>query len=370
MSGMEAMPAPAAAEVPVRATAQSAGSSEAAPQAARPGSAARGLSALGPTPPMTARGPSVVFTVDNGLSPTPSSALTKDRPRKTVRLPGSIGELNQAATTHLSDSTGVKLQPHMRMRLFHKGREMHHPTHISDLRDRDEIIIRIENRARSLAAAADKLMSTHQAHYIKHPLTPPVSRERDSSAITEQLKQSRLEGRSCYRNDYVKHLIPERPSTCDPSALYATHFMKQSAADRTNKSTYAAHFPWHNAKPIGPAGNDTESALSDAARGHRFTGRSSYMEDFTPRVATGFPARACGNDTASTLTEDQFRKPFDAKSQYAQDFVPYETDGRQPSARPQQEDQDHEKFAGMSEYRHQYVGRKFQHPLVHLLVDN
>lgn len=316
----------------------------------------------GPTAAAEASAPSVSVT----LAPAaPGSALLTPpgvTPRqRSVAIPRSLPELKQAAALHF-DPKGRS----PRVRMFHKGREMHHPLSIAELKDGDEVVIKLD-RPRNLQQAGDRVVTTHQADYVRHPARPrtPPSMSDATSALTGD--RTRLEGQSSYTADYPRHPAVPRPPSTTGQVNYSMHFLQHSA-EPVRHSHYAQHFPWHETQPRPAAGDDSASVLTAAIRGQPFSARSSYADDYRQREANP-PRKACGNDTASTLTEHVARQAFDGLSQYAADFVKHSSDCRQPSARPDRGSYRGQPFDGDSEYRRQFKPAPDKLALVKLRVE-
>lgn len=305
--------------------------------------------------------PTVSFTLAPGAAG--AGGFVGATPRqKTVVIPRSLPELKQTASLHFDPSNR-----NARLRMFHKGREMHHPMAIADLKDGDEVVIKMD-RPNGLQQAGDRVLTTHQADYIKHPARPrtPPAMTDDTSALSAERKK--LDGQSSYTSDYPRHPSAVRPPSTSPPAPFSMHFM-QNAAEPVRHSSYATHFPWHNTQPRPSAGDDTASVLTDAMRGQPFSARSSYADDYRKREAQGMPPRALGNDTASTLTDQVARQAFSGQSQYNVDFVKHSSDCRQPSARPDRGSSWGQPFAGDSEYRRQYKATLEKPSLVNLRME-
>lgn len=305
--------------------------------------------------------PAVNFTLASGPPGSAGAGTPGATPRhKTVGIPRSLPELRQTASLHF-DPSGRSA----RVRMFHKGREMHHPLAIADLKDGDEVVIKLD-RPRNLQQAGDRVLTTHQADYVKHaarPRTPPAMSD-DTSALTSDIAKSKLEGQSSYASDYPRHPTGVRPPSTNGQVAYSMHFLQQ-AAEPVRHSHYSTHYPWHNTQPRPSAGDDSASVLTAAIRGQPFSARSSYTDDYRKREAM-VPPKACGNDTASTLTDQVARQAFDGLSQYAADFVKHSSDCRQPSARPDRGASWGRRFAGDSEYRRQYKASLEKPPIVTL----
>lgn len=249
--------------------------------------------------------------------------------------------------------------------MFHKGREMHHPMAIDQLRDGDEVVVKLE-RPRNLQQAGDRVVTTHQADFVRHPARPrtPPSMSDATSALSGERK--RLEGQSSYTCDYPRHPPVARPPSNVGQASYSMHFL-QNTTEPVRQSSYAQHFTWHNAQPRQAAGDDSASVLTAAALGQPFSARSSYADDYRRREANP-PRKALGNDSASTLTHDVMRQAFDGQSQYASDFVKH-SDCRQPSARPDDGAYRGQPFKGDSEYRRQFKATLDKTALVNMRLE-
>jgi hypothetical protein len=283
--------------------------------------------------------------------------------KKTVVIPRSLPELQQLASRHFAHGGSG------RMRLFLKGRELHHPMAVADLQDGDVLTVRVEQN-RAFPATAERVLSTHQADFVKFPpgeTVKPVSDD-NASTLTAETRCAKLEGQSRYATDFVKHPRVPRVQMTE-HALYGTHFLKH-AGESVSKSTYSSHYPWHNTLAADSAGSDERSALSDAARGHPFTGRSSYSDDFPRRFgAPPEPAKAACTDYESTLTDQVMKSSFDGMTVYNQHFVKHPLTGRQPSARPARTSAESGTFAGSSEYNNQYTHYDPKAPRVQLLLE-
>mmetsp|Transcript_37921 Transcript_37921/g.80589 ORF Transcript_37921/g.80589 Transcript_37921/m.80589 type:complete len:312 (+) Transcript_37921:105-1040(+) len=286
------------------------------------------------------------------------SGVAEASSTKTIIIPRSLPELQQIASRQFNYDG--------RMRFYCKGKEMHHPLAVSTLQDGDVITVRLDS-SRAIASAGEKMLSTHQADFVRHPPGPPVEYKGNDSAstLTSDTRQCRLEGQSRYASDYIKHPRTPRQIPVDP-ALFHSHFLSH-AGEAEQKSTYLSHFPWHNAQAANSAGSDELSTLSEAGRGHPFQGRSSYADDFITRVGERQkPVQASGSDHASTLTDMTAKSKFEGLSSYNADFIKHNLNCRMPSARPIHSDSASGTFEGASEYRCQYYEYDPRAPRVHL----
>jgi len=283
-------------------------------------------------------------------------AVSSSTPRdsKLVPLPRSLGELKQAAAQRF-DPTGRSA----RLRVFHKGRELHHPRAIDELREGDEVVVKMDAGPHGLSQVGDRFLTSHRADYVRHTprAAPAAADECTSTGGADDAMPFKLEGQSSYVTDYIIHPREPRAAVNKGSEVkYSTHFL-QHAPEPVRQSSYAQHFPWHEVQPRAAAAEESASVLSDAAKGHVFDGTTSYKEDYNPRGKTPEPAKALGNDYVSVLSAMTAKQAFDGQSQYTVDFVKHSTDGRQPSQRPGRGDQEGKQpFDGNSEYR-----RQFQH---------
>merc|ERR1719198_1047744 len=100
-----------------------------------------------------------------------------------------------------------------------------------------------------------------------------------------------MDTKSCYSGDYVWHPRTPRQRSCAASKPFEQHFLKHAGGLAT-KSAYAQHFTWPDAPPAQSAGSDYESVLSEASRGHRFNGATTYSEVYDAESHWKAPAPA------------------------------------------------------------------------------
>eukprot|EP00438_Fugacium_kawagutii_P025233 Skav230246 [mRNA] locus=scaffold1818:201710:204012:- [translate_table: standard] len=159
--------------------------------------------------------------------------------RVTVSLPRTLHELKGHAHRNFTTKRGSS-KP---FRMFHHGKVViTHPNHMSNVKDGDVVV---------LTASPDEQgpppVSTHQAHYVPHPLQakkPPADEDGPKESVP-------FEGRSSYTVDYIPH------------PLEAVEF--ELTGVKTGKSTYASEYPW-------------------------FEGLSSYQQDYVKHPARPRPA--------------------------------------------------------------------------------
>jgi len=308
--------------------------------------------------PTGASPPGVSFVLDPAWSGAVGSAIPR---HISVAIPRSLPELKQVASLTFDPSGRSS-----RMRMFHHGRELHHPLAVESLKDGDVVTVRLEKPP--LQVAADRVLTTHQADFVKHPTQSRTlpSNDDGGAAVGAALRGRRCEGQSSYSSDYVRHHDVERPESVNGQVKYSTHWLSTPRGTDRTESTYNSLFPWHDSKP-GASGvsGAVASVLSDASRGHVFSARSTYADEYQHREAQPptMPFRA----SASVVTEQARGGAFSGASQYAADFVKHSGDCRQPSARPDRSDYSYQPFEANSEYRQQFVARSgAKTPLVHL----
>mmetsp|Transcript_7788 Transcript_7788/g.22173 ORF Transcript_7788/g.22173 Transcript_7788/m.22173 type:complete len:321 (-) Transcript_7788:60-1022(-) len=257
------------------------------------------------------------------------------RQRITVPMPRSLEDLNFAASRHFRGHQGM----------YHEGRtKLHRPHHVGHIKDGDVIVV-----ARGQMPYQEPAITTHQEHFIKHPLQaramPPP---RQGPAET-----GRFEGVSNYHTDYVKHPIQPRA----PAAPAQSNWRVGRMADPTGRTTYQNEFPWHDIKPAAPY-RPTEMSRDSAP----FEGATSYNTDYIkhdirPRTSNG-PQRRELNPG-----------PFEGDTTYNLDFVRHPLNDRvQPNAgygatlKP-----DSAPFEGCTEYNREYLQHPFERrPMVHI----
>ncbi|CAJ1384888.1 unnamed protein product [Effrenium voratum] len=250
--------------------------------------------------------------------------------RVTVPLPRTIQELKGHAHKHF----GAKHTSSNPLRMYHHGKVMiHHPNHMTNVKDEDVVVVTLGEDDQGPPP-----VSTHQAHFVPHPLQakkPPAGTDGPRENVP-------FDGKSSYNVDYIPHPLQGRDSAKPPRDGW-----EPGKNGRTGKSTYAAEFPWHTAKP-------PEKGNKQAPPGQSvpFEGLSSYQHDYIkhpnrPRSASGRPRPklpATG--------------PFDGTTTYTTDYKKFQV----PHARPQRLDarpSDPKPFEGSSEYRREYL----KHPL-------
>lgn len=280
---------------------------------------------------------------------------------KTVPMPRSLPELQQAAALHFKTDG--------RMRLYHHdqdSKELHHPASVGGIKDGDTVLVRIE-KSRALGACTLPGRSTHQSDFVEHNSDPAVPTMNDAtSTLTADIQGLPLEGQSCYALDYVRYPATPRRGPLGKSALYGQHFLKHAGEERP-MSSYKQQFRWPDAKAAESAGSDDASVLTAASKGHRFTATTRYAEDFdAKRWQVPPPPKPAGNDSSSTLTDAVARVPFEGQSSYSDHFIKHAQTGRQRNCRPENGTAREQSFAGSSEYRHKYADDAVRQPIVHL----
>mmetsp|Transcript_89287 Transcript_89287/g.257531 ORF Transcript_89287/g.257531 Transcript_89287/m.257531 type:complete len:328 (-) Transcript_89287:206-1189(-) len=257
------------------------------------------------------------------------------RQRVTVPMPKSIDDLHFAASRHFRGHQG----------LYHEGRaKIHRPHHVNYIKEGDVIVV-----AKGQKPYEAPPLTTHQDHFIKHPLqaraAPPPRQMPTTSA--------KFEGASNYHTDFVPHPIePRRPAAPAESGWRAGRM-----PDPTGRSTYQQEFPWHDMKPAAPY-RPTEFHKDSAP----FEGATSYNTDYVkhdvrPRTAVG-PQR-----------RDMNPGPFEGDTTYNLDYVRHPLNDRahphsgytatlKPDSAP---------FEGKTEYNREYLEHPFERrPMVHI----
>eukprot|EP00435_Cladocopium_sp_Y103_P051528 s1727_g16.t1 len=184
-------------------------------------------------------------------------------------------------------------------------------------------------------------LSTHQAHYVPHPLQakkPPADQDGPKESVP-------FDGKSSYTVDYIPHPLEARDSAKPPKNVWEPG----RTGVKTGKSTYACEYPWHNVKPP-----DKTSKQAPPGKAVPFEGLSSYQQDYVkhparPRSATGRPK-----------PQLPASGPFEGCTTYTTDYKRFQV----PQTRPIRMDgsnlqSEPKPFEGSSEYRREYL----KHPL-------
>jgi len=272
--------------------------------------------------------------------------------KKAVPLPRSLPELQQTAVLNLYPGRDVR-----RMRMFHKGREIHLTAPIPDIVDGDVIHCR---RAMNTGEKEvdDPIQSTHQADLINFGVVEPAKPMiKDGTSVLSAVSAGKtMEGRSRYMDDYTKHPVSARQSC---AARHQTSNISQFKTDGAlEKSSYKSQFVWHEAaaeqKSLASRGSD----LSGEFLGKKFEAVSNYKDDYFR--SKGFkqpqPDRVTICDNDSTLTDAVRSVPFSGMSTYGGHYVKFmDAEKRQP-VRPQAQISKAQPLEPHTEYRRQYQG--------------
>uniref|UniRef100_A0A7S1S496 Uncharacterized protein n=1 Tax=Alexandrium catenella TaxID=2925 RepID=A0A7S1S496_ALECA len=127
--------------------------------------------------------------------------------------------------------------------------------------------------------------------------------------------------------------------------------------EKTGKSMYAVHYPWHDVEPTRAAKPSPGVPLNDAP----FEARTSYMTDYIKH-----PVRPRSATTSARPRGEPL--PFEATTTYNNDYQNIPT-ARNPPAKPLRATlaPDGSPFVGSSEYKREYTELKMEHrPMVHL----
>jgi len=289
----------------------------------------------------------------NNKSPDIDDKLVSDpRTRRTIPLPRTLPELQHHAHTHFGHKG--------RLRMYHRAKEVVHPSMISNIAHDDVVKVRADRR-KLQEASVDIPLTTHQAHYVRHPLEPPVqpAGTDDESSLTDDMRGKKLGGPSCYKRDYVPH-PPHGPEEPADVGIFKTH-VKNHGGNPDYRTSYAMHYPWKDVQEAPPpCGTDDASVLTDAMMGKPLDASTIYQEHYVPKRPATHPSFPLGR---SVLTEWLTKEPFHGQSTYDRHYVKKPLTGRQPSARPPRDMPGERPFQAGSEYRRNYDPKELGKPL-------
>lgn len=279
--------------------------------------------------------------------------------QSTVPLPRSLTELQQAAALQFKHSGCV--------RVYKDGREVHQSSAVRALIDGDSLTVRLTD-PRSFPRRSTPVRTTHQADFVQFAAAAETAKPTlsdDMSVITEDAMGKPFEGSSSYAQDFRRASAYERQK---PSLKAMEDHFPSTGGLPVETSTYAEQFSWMPYSKQPPAGSDENSVLTAASKGHKFTAKSNYTENFVPR-RQAFARKVEVNDNDSTLTNQILNQPFCSRSSYQQHFVHHslaDGGGKQPSARPVRGVATSLPFGGNSEYRNQFIQNSERTPRLHL----
>jgi len=221
---------------------------------------------------------------------------------------------------------------------------MVHPNHMNGVNHNDVIVVALDDLRREAPP-----ISTHNAHYIKYDLEarPPAAPRQKA------LVPLPFEGESRYATDYIKHPLESR----DPVKPHDSAWDHGCPRAFTGKSTYNAHYPWHDpqqAPAVGPKVDITQPSAP-------FDGTTSYTRDYIRHPLAG--------KTAPPVQPRQVSSgPFDGTTTYTKDYHKHPVLDKTPRVDHGQGYQpDTGPFQGTTEYTREYLKHAMEtRHLVHI----
>lgn len=253
--------------------------------------------------------------------------------RVTVSMPKSLHDLRQVAQRHFARSGEMKM--------YHHGVEpITHHHHMTKLKPGDVVVVS-QPEPRQYEAPT---LTTHQAHYIKHPLE---AHDRAGPRASSRTASLPFEGVTSYTADFVRHPLEAKKQSKPPKPAW------EKGTGATGRSMYAMHYPWHDIEVRPPM--KTADCVQNTGPFH---GVSSYRIDFVrhnerPRSAVRHaPHRA-------------EPPPFEGVSTYASDYIKQQADRSAPAlAREGALKTGTAPFQGNSEYKREYIKLATEAPVI------
>lgn len=264
--------------------------------------------------------------------------------RVTVPLPKSLPELRFAAKRLFGRNKQIKM--------YHKGTvPITNPVQMAAIKHGDVVVVTLPE---DIVQAEAPVISTHNAHYVPHKL-----QARPPKVAAEVKETLPFDAFSCYAQDFVKHPFQANPAVKPPKPAWDVN----RSSDETGKSTYATHYPWHDATPREAAQSVRHALHTSSAP---FEGVSSYKIDYVKHAAQRPKSAA-----ARPAQRSDFTGPFEGVTTYTTDYKQVSAPlSARPVAGCRELKTEIVPFEGISEYQREYLKKETERrTMVHLVPE-